>query len=116
VMMMAVYERTREIGTMAALGTRPGKILALFLLEGLLLGALGAVVGLLIGIAVVCAMHTTGYTMAWGQQADLVLRPTLELGQIALVTLLVVALAVLGSLQPAFRASRLDPIEALRHV
>jgi len=116
VMMMAVYERTREIGTMAALGTQPGKILALFLLEGLLLGVLGAVVGLVVGGAAVSVMHTTGYTMAWGQQADLVLRPTLELGQVVFVTLLVVALAVLGSLQPASRASRLDPIEALRHV
>ncbi len=116
VMMMAVYERTREIGTMAALGTQPSTILGLFVTEGLLLGALGAVAGLLIGLAAVYAMNLVGVTMAFGQNANLVLHPAVTVGQVVLVALLVIALAVLGSLQPAFRASRLDPIEALRHV
>ena len=116
VMMMAVYERTREIGTMAALGTPPGRILGLFLTEGFLLGALGAGVGLAISLTVVNIMRVTGFTMAFGRQSELVLRPTLGGGEIVMVTLLVVALAIIGSLQPSFRASRMDPIEALRHV
>ena len=45
VMIMAVYERVREIGTIAAIGTLPGKILSLFLVEGLFLGVAGALVG-----------------------------------------------------------------------
>ena len=49
VMIMAVYERIREIGTMAAIGTLPGKILSMFVLEGFCLGVLGTVVGNLVG-------------------------------------------------------------------
>jgi len=116
VMMMAVYERTREIGTMAALGTQPSTILGLFVTEGLLLGALGAAAGLVLGLAAVYTMNLVGVSMAFGQNTDLILRPTVTIGQVAVVAGLVMALAVLGSLQPAYRASRLDPIEALRHV
>jgi len=115
VMMMAVYERTREIGAMSALGTQPGRIQALFLTEGFLLGALGAAVGLAIGLTVVGVINMTGFTMAFGRQ-ELTLYPTIFLPDVAMVTVLVIALAVLGSLQPAYRASRLDPIEALRHI
>jgi len=49
VMVMAVYERIREIGTIAAIGTLPGKIVAMFLIEGFSLGFFGAVVGDILG-------------------------------------------------------------------
>ena len=45
VMIMAVYERIREIGTIAAIGTLPGKILSMFVIEGFSLGVFGALVG-----------------------------------------------------------------------
>jgi putative ABC transport system permease protein len=53
VMIMAVYERIREIGTIAAIGTLPGKILSMFLIEGLCLGIVGAVIGTVVGTIVV---------------------------------------------------------------
>ena len=56
VMIMAVYERVREIGTIAAIGTLPGRILSLFLVEGLFLGVLGAVVGVLVGLGIILAL------------------------------------------------------------
>ena len=53
VMIMAVYERIREIGTIAAIGTLPGKILSMFVIEGFCLGVLGAVIGNVVGLAIV---------------------------------------------------------------
>jgi putative ABC transport system permease protein len=116
VMVMAVYERIREIGTIAAIGTRPSRILSLFLGEGLLLGVIGTAVGTLISLAVIYALNVWQIRFSFGQQQDLVMAPSIAPGQVLVVALLVVGVAVLASLQPAWKASRLDPMNALRHV
>lgn len=116
VMVMAVYERIREIGTIAAIGTRPSRILSLFLAEGLLLGVIGTVLGTLLSLAAIYGINLWQPHFAFGQQSDLVMAPTIGMGQVMTVALLVMGVAVLASLQPAWKASRLDPINALRHV
>jgi putative ABC transport system permease protein len=116
VMVMAVYERIREIGTIAAIGTPPSRILSLFLGEGLLLGAIGTALGTLVSLAVIHALNLWQIHFSFGQQQDLVMAPSIGVGQVVTVALLVMAVAVLASLQPAWKASRLDPINALRHV
>jgi len=116
VMVMAVYERIREIGTIAAIGTRPSRILSLFLAEGLLLGAIGTALGTLVSLAAIYAINLWQPRFAFGQQSDLVMAPTIAVAQVVTVALLVVGVAILASLQPAWKASRLDPINALRHV
>lgn len=115
VMLMAVYERIREIGTLAAIGTQPRRILGLYVGEGLLLGLLGAAVGVAVSVAGVALLNLYPLSFPFGRQM-VTLVPTLSLAQTGLVTLLVVGMAVLASLQPAWRASRMDPIVALRHV
>jgi putative ABC transport system permease protein len=116
VMVMAVYERIREIGTIAAIGTRPSRILSLFLAEGLLLGVIGTALGTVLSLAAIYAINLWQPHFAFGQQSDLVMAPTIGVGQVVTVALLVVGVAILASLQPAWKASRLDPINALRHV
>jgi len=116
VMVMAVYERIREIGTIAAIGTRPSRILSLFLAEGLLLGVIGTALGTVLSLAAIYAINLWQPHFAFGQQSDLVMAPTIAVGQVVTVALLVVGVAILASLQPAWKASRLDPITALRHV
>ena len=116
VMIMAVYERIREIGTIAAIGTMPGKILSMFVIEGFLLGILGAVAGSVIGIGVIAILKVAKITFDFGRQTGLVLSPTVAPQDIAMVSIIVIVVAVLGSLQPAFKASRMEPIKALRHV
>jgi putative ABC transport system permease protein len=115
VMVMAVYERIREIGTIAAIGTPPSRILSLFVGEGLLLGLIGTVLGTVVSLAVIVVLNLLKIHFNFGQQQNMLLEPTIGAGQIASIALMVVGVAVLASLQPAWKASRLDPIEALRH-
>ncbi|BBO74594.1 hypothetical protein DSCW_20110 [Desulfosarcina widdelii] len=116
VMIMAVYERINEIGTIAAIGTLPGKIMALFVTEGFLLGVLGTAVGTLISLISIAAINAMGLTFNFGRQSNLVLAPTIAAGDVIIIVLVVIGIAVAASLQPAFKAARMDPITALRHV
>ena len=116
VLVMAVYERIREIGTMSAIGTHPTRILSLFLTEGFLLGLLGTIVGIVVSVTAVAVLNTVTLTFSFGRQENLILVPTLAPEDILATALLTIAVAVLASLQPAWKASRMDPITALRHV
>ena len=116
VMLMAVYERIREIGTISAIGTLPSRILALFVTEGLLLGLLGSLIGTAISIATIYILNVRTLTFSFGRQENLVLQPTISTSDVIFIAVVVVIVAVLASLQPAWKASRMDPIMALRHV
>jgi putative ABC transport system permease protein len=117
VMIMAVYERIREIGTIAAIGTLPTKILSMFVMEGLCLGVIGAVIGNIIGSAIIFILNVSGWvTFDFGRQKDLVLSPTLDPMNMLMISAIVIFVSVVASLQPALKASRMEPIKALRHV
>ena len=116
VMIMAVFERINEIGTMAAIGTVPNKILALFIVEGFLLGLLGTLIGVVISLVTISGMNVAQISFDFGRQKGLLLSPTIEAGSVVTVAFIVIAISVLASLQPAWKAARMDPITALRHV
>jgi putative ABC transport system permease protein len=116
VMIMAVYERIREIGTIAAIGTLPSKILSMFVIEGFCLGVLGAFIGNLIGVVIVLVANLIGIRFDFAQQKGLLLSASIDPSDLLVVSVIVIVVAVLASLQPAFKASRMEPIAALRHV
>ena len=116
VMIMAVYERIREIGMIAAIGTPPRRILALFLAEGALLGAAGTAIGVALSLALVRALNAWPVHFTFGRDQQLVLAPSLAAADALLIGAIVVVMAILASLQPAWKAARMDPITALRHV
>ena len=117
-LVMAVYERIREIGLMMALGMRPSSILEQVLVESLLLLVLGLIAGDLIAVASI-ELLSDGIdvsVVAEGMQmmgVASVLYPKLQTSDILLANAVVLVLGFLASLSPAWSASRYDPIEAL---
>ena len=115
VMLMAVYVRIREIGTLAAIGTQPGKLMAIFLIEGLLLGLAGALAGIALSYGIIALLNAYPVVFSFGRE-QITLYPGLDFIEVPGVILLAVLVSGLASLQPAWRAARMDPIQALRHV
>jgi putative ABC transport system permease protein len=116
VMIMAVYERIREIGTIAAIGTLPGKILSLFVVEGFSLGLLGVIAGNILGLIIITIVNLSKITFSFGRQTGLILSAKVVPMDMLVVSLIVIVISVIASLQPALKASRMEPIKALRHV
>ena len=116
VMIMAVFERIKEIGTIAAIGTPPRKILSLFLIEGLSLGVLGSVTGSVLSLVTILVLRANPLNFDFGRQKGLSLSPAVDLNEILIVSLLVIVISTLASLQPAFKASRMEPVTAMRQV
>ena len=85
------------------------------MLGGLLLGVIGTSIGTVLALAAIQALRTWPVQIAFARQ-QLVLNPSLGLGDVLLIVGMVLAVAILASLQPAWKASRMDPIKALRHV
>jgi putative ABC transport system permease protein len=104
IMLVSVTERTREIGIRMAIGARGGDILAQFLTEAVVLAAFGGVVGLALGAA-------ASWIMAVKADWPTLLSPGVMAGTVLLAGMAGIA----AGFYPALRASRLDPIDALRY-
>jgi ABC-type antimicrobial peptide transport system permease subunit len=115
-MMMAIYERTREIGVLKALGASAAEIRRLFTLEAGMIGLIGGFLGLIVGALL-------GWLVDWIAHRYLISEGLTGVGPLSIVPwwLAFVALffafliGVLAGLYPAARAARLDPVAALRH-
>ena len=115
----AVVERTVEIGTLRAVGLRQAGIRRLFVTEGFLLGSVGAVSGAILAIALAFVVNQLGLT--WlppgsSEPLPLLLRVWGENQMMASTTLGLVVIAVASAWWPAYRAARLNVVDALRHV
>jgi ABC-type lipoprotein release transport system permease subunit len=122
-MLMAVYERTREMGVLAALGMKGRQLMGLFLLEGTFIGIIGAIIGMVVSWLLVTAFARVGidYSMAEGT-GDITalignrLYPHIPIENIIFYGIAVVFIAALASLIPAWQASRNEPAESLHHI
>jgi len=120
-LVMAVFERVREIGLMLALGMRPINILGQIIVESLLLLAIGLAIGTALAWAAVQPMKDgvdlsivgDGMEM-WGMSS--VLYPELLLSDVILANVVVLVLGFFASLSPAWRAAQYEPIEAITKV
>lgn len=115
-MLMAVHERTREIGTMLAMGMKRRRILLAVLVEAVALGIVGGVVGAVVGHALVELVHYTGFPVKPPESdVDNYLRPVPDVPFAVLAAVLCAVGAMLASVYPARRAAHLSPVEALRN-
>jgi putative ABC transport system permease protein len=104
IMLVSVAERTREIGIMKAVGAQNRDVMGLFLAEATVLGAVGAVLGLPLGVAV--SYGATVY-------AEVAFTPAY--GWFAIAVVVGILVGVVAGLYPAWRAASVDPIDALRY-
>ena len=118
-MSMAVFERTREIGTLRAMGTTQAGIMKLFMVEGVLMGVIGGILGIFFGAMIAIAINLGG-------GIDIPPPPGMSRGYISLILivpsvliyafLLTVSVSVLSGFVPAWKASRVKVVDALAYV
>lgn len=120
-LVMAVFERVREIGLMLALGMRPSSILMQIVFESALLLILGLAIGNALALASVIPLRDgiDISIVAEGMEmfgASSILYPEMQLNDVVLANVVVLILGFLASLSPAWRASRYEPVEAITKV
>ncbi|MBS1150575.1 MAG: hypothetical protein H6Q89_2273 [Myxococcaceae bacterium] len=110
----AVYERVREIGTQLAVGMRRRDVQRLFLYEAALLGVVGAIAGVVLGVLAISILGAVGIPGRYFGFQSGVVRPSVDWLVAGLGALGTVGATVIAGLVPAWRASRLNPVDALR--
>lgn len=110
VLVVSVIQRSKDIGILRAMGATRSQILKIFLLQGGLLGFVGALTGSAIGASALIYWHQTTRQADGGELFPLIITPQL----FVTTALLATVTGVLAAMAPALRASRLDPVEAIR--
>jgi len=126
-LMMATFERMHEFGMLLALGSRPRRLVRLIVIEAILTGLLGVIIGTVLGYLFVIGTADSGIDMAsWGGSGEvkdmaykglnlpLHVYPRLELSDMLLGLVAVMFTSLVASVWPAWIAARLEPVEAMR--
>ena len=117
-LIMSVYERTREIGVLSAIGMRGGRIMMLFLAESSMLAVGGVIMGLIIGVLGTLYFNINGFYIGNMGLSGMTIADTiyakLTVDNLINLTIMTFVVTMLAGLYPAVMASRMQPVEALR--
>jgi len=110
-MYMSVMERTKEIGVMKAIGAKNSHILQIFLIESGIYGLIGGTIGIIIGIGIAKLVEI----IAFNYLGSDLLKAQISISLISLALAFSFVVGALSGIAPAYRASRMNPVEALRY-
>jgi len=123
-LIMLVKDKGRDIGILRTMGATQGAIMRVFLITGAAIGVIGDFVGFLVGLVVCLNIESIRQFMSWLTNTELFspelyflsrLPADLDAGETTAVVVMALALSLLATLYPSWRAARLDPVEALRY-
>lgn len=115
IMIVSLIERTREIGILKALGMKSRTVLSIFLCESVIIGLIGAILGIVSGWGLASAVAILFSTGIFGGSANVAINPMLTLEVMLGALAFGVGISVIFALYPAWRASKLKPVDALRY-
>jgi lipoprotein-releasing system permease protein len=112
IQMMLVSSKTREVGVMRAIGAKRKDILIIFIVQGMMIGAIGAGIGTAMGLGYTFYAKETKMTFA----GSIPLEVSYDWGKIIQTAIMAFSLAVVASIYPSYKATKLQPVEAMRYV
>jgi lipoprotein-releasing system permease protein len=112
IQMMLVSSKTREVGVMRAIGAKRKDILIIFIVQGMMIGALGASLGTAMGLGYTFYAKETKMTFA----GSIPLEVSYDWAKIIQTAIMAFSLAVVASIYPSYKATKLQPVEAMRYV
>jgi ABC-type antimicrobial peptide transport system permease subunit len=121
-MLMAVLERTKELGMLRAIGMKKQRVFIMILLETLMLSFLGGPIGILLGLVLVQYFQYKGLDLTRYADTlsefgyDAVFYPEISTSYYFILMLVVIITALIGAIFPALRAMKLNPVEAIRKI
>lgn len=110
IQMMQVSSKTRDIGVMRAIGAKRKDVMLVFIFQGMVIGAIGAGLGTVMGVAFTAYAKETHMTF----QGSLALEVNFHWASIIQTDIMAFVLAVIASIYPAYKATKLEPVEAMR--
>jgi ABC-type antimicrobial peptide transport system permease subunit len=119
-MMMAILERTKELGMLMAIGMNRRRVFSMIMLETIFLTLVGAMTGMLSGWVIVSVLGRSGiHFSTWGEGFEAIgfaaiVYPVIKPGFFLIITVMVIVTAIISSVWPARKALKLIPVEALR--
>jgi ABC-type lipoprotein release transport system permease subunit len=121
-MLMSVFERIQEFGVLMAIGMKNSYVFRMVMAEALILALLGTGIGLLLGVMLLLVLNSVGINFSMFAEGltsfgvGAIIYPKLTINSIMSVVIIIPLTALLGSLYPAFKATRLQPVSAIRYV